>query len=281
MKIAVIGANGQLGSWVLRKLALEHEVVGLNSKQLDIGKEEQVTKVLTRIKPQYIINCAAYNNVNQAEVEVSAAKYVNELGVYHLAQVAKQLKATLIHISTDYVFDGKKGMPYWEEDQPNPLNIYGITKYSGERLIQEICQKYMIIRTSWLYSEKPNNFVHTILNKARQQTELKVINDHFGTPTLAEDLAEVIRQLIHHEGQGIYHASGNGECSWYEFAESILKFSGIKCQIEPISYKAYPELAQKPVYSVLDNKRLREGIGDTMGEWQDTLEKFMKAYKNE
>lgn len=271
MKILVAGAYGQLGNSVVKKMSSTHEVFAFSSKQLDIGNELQVLEVIKEIRPTFIINCAAYNNVNQAETYVNEARYVNQIGAYNLAKAAELIQATLIHISTDYVFDGEKKQPYLEEDIPNPINIYGITKYRGEQLIQEVCSRYMIIRTSWLYSDKNNNFPHTIMRLAKEREMLNVICDHIGTPTNTEELAGVIERLIYYNGQGIYHCSGNGMCSWYEFAKKIVELANIQCEIQPISAIDYKEPAKKPNYSVLDKKKLEDTIGYTMKEWQEAL----------
>lgn len=271
MKILVAGAYGQLGSSVVKKMSSAHEVFAFSSKQLDIGNELQVLEVIKEIRPAFIINCAAYNNVNQAETYVNEAKYVNQIGAYNLAKAAELIQAKLIHISTDYVFDGEKKQPYIEEDIPNPINIYGITKYRGEQLIQEVCSRYMIIRTSWLYSDKNNNFPHAIMRLAKEREMLNVICDHIGTPTNTEELADAIERLIYYDGQGIYHCSGNGMCSWYEFAKKIVELANIQCEIRPISAIDYKEPAKKPNYSVLDKKKLEDTIGCTMKEWQEAL----------
>lgn len=279
MKVVITGTNGQLGNLLLKRLSSNYEIVGLNSRQLDIGQEAQVFEAISSIKPQYIINCAAYNNVNQAEINISDAKYVNELGVYNLARAAELVKATLVHISTDYVFDGQKRQPYVEEDIPHPLNMYGITKYSGEKLAQQVCSRCLIIRTSWLYSEKTNNFVHTIMKLATERNTVKVISDHVGTPTNAEELAEIIEQLIENNATGLYHASGGGVCSWYDFARKIIDLANISCDIQPISYKDYKELAVKPCYSVLSKDKLEKEINYKVANWQETLEKYFASDK--
>lgn len=271
MRILVAGAYGQLGTSIVRKMSPIHEVFAFGSKKLDVGNEEQVLETVRRIKPTYIINCAAYNNVNQAEAYVKEAEYVNQIGAYNLAKAAELIQATLIHISTDYVFDGEKKYPYVEEDTANPLNIYGITKYRGEQLIQEVCRKYMIIRTSWLYSDKSNNFPNTIMKLAKEKEKLNVICDHIGTPTNTEELSEVIAKLIYFGGQGIYHCSGNGMCSWYDFAKKTVELAGLKCEILPIYAKDYKEVARKPSYSVLDKKKLQHTIEYTMKDWQEAL----------
>lgn len=276
MKILVVGAYGQLGSSVVKKMSSAHEVFAFGSKQLDIGNEEQVFEIVKKIRPACIINCAAYNNVNQAELHVDEARYVNEIGPYNLAKVAELMQATLIHISTDYVFDGEKNTPYIEVDATNPINIYGITKLKGEELIKEVCSRYIIIRTSWLYSEKNNNFPHTIMKLAKEKAMLKVVCDHVGTPTNTEELARVIERLIFVGGQGTYHCSGNGVCSWYEFAKKITELAGIECNIQPILAKEYNEIARKPAYSVLDNKKIERTTGYIMRDWKETLEDFLK-----
>lgn len=276
MKILVAGAYGQLGTSIVRRISSQHQVFAYSSQQLDIRSEEQVLQIVREIKPTIIINCAAYNNVNQAELYTNEAKLVNEVGAYNLAKAAEFIQATLIHISTDYVFDGNKKSPYVEEDIPNPLNIYGMTKYRGEQLIQDICSRYIIIRTSWLYSEKNNNFVHTILRLVKEKERLNIISDHLGTPTYTEELAEAIERLIHEGANGLYHCSGNGFCSWYDFAREIVRLAKIECDIQPISALDYQELAKKPSYSVLDKSKFEKTTGYQMKEWQETLKLYFR-----
>ena len=279
MKVLIVGAYGQLGSEVSKKLSLSYEIVQLGSKELDIGNEERVLEVIKSIRPVYIVNCAAYNNVNQAEVCKELARYVNEIGVYNLAKASELVQATLVHISTDYVFNGEKRVPYVETDIAEPINAYGLTKYNGEQFVQDICQRYIIIRTAWLYSQKENNFVHTVMKIGQEKKQLRVINDHIGSPTNVEELANVIEQLMSKGGQGIYHCSGNGMCSWYEFAKKIIQLSNIDCFVEPISAREYKELAPKPAFSVLRNLKLEETIGDPMKNWEDSLETFFAKYR--
>lgn len=276
MKILVTGAHGQLGTAIVRKMSSKHQVFAFGSKQLDIRSEEQVLQATREIMPTYIINCAAYNNVNQAEIYSDEARAVNEIGVHNLAKAAELINATLVHISTDYIFDGEKKKPYTEEDIPNPLNVYGASKYRGELFIQDICSKYIIVRTSWLYSEKENNFPHTILKLAKEKYNLNIVSDHIGTPSNTEELAEAIQRLIDNGIYGIYNCSGNGKCSWYEFARKTVELAGISCNIQPIKAKDYKELAKKPVYSVLDNAKIQSVLGYSMKEWEQALEEYFK-----
>lgn len=279
MKIVVTGAAGQLGTSVVKRLRLENQVYAYDSRQLDITNEQLVYKVLEEIRPTHIINCAAYNNVNKAEQDIKEADSINEMGTYNLAKGAEAFKATLIHISTDYVFDGEKKQPYIEEDIPNPLNVYGKSKYRGELHVMKECTRYMIIRTSWLYSYKSNNFLSTILRLAKERESIDVICDHYGTPTFTEELAIMIEKLIEVGGQGLYHCSGQGSCTWYEFAKEIVKLAKIDCEVRPILAKDYKEKARKPSYSVLDNAKIEDETGFYMKPWQETLTDFFKFYK--
>ena len=276
MKILVTGAYGQLGTSIVKKMSSHYEIFAYGSKQLDIRNENQTLQIVREIKPTYIINCAAYNNVNQAEVCINEARAVNEIGAYNLGKAAEYVKATLVHISTDYVFDGEKKSPYVEEDTPNPLNVYGLSKYKGEQLIQEVCSRYIIVRTSWLYSEKENNFPHTILRLAKQKDNLNVVADHFRTPSNTEELAAAIEKLIYNGAYGLYNCSGNGVCSWYEFARKTIELAGVQCNIQPIDAKDYKELAQKPSYSVLDNSKVQKLLGYSMKEWEEALESYFR-----
>jgi dTDP-4-dehydrorhamnose reductase len=293
MEVVIIGLTGQLGFEISRILenkmshnnSLEKEKIGLTkfcSEELDITNIDIVLKRISQIKPQVIINCAAYTNVDKAEEDYEKAFQVNALGPRNLAIAAEAVGAKLIHISTDYVFDGKgvnasgEKAPYREYDIPNPINVYGKTKLLGENYVREFCSKYFIIRTSWLYGENGNNFVKTIIRAAREKGKLQVVNDQFGNPTNAEDLAEHIYKIAFTDEYGIYHCTGNSICSWYDFACKIVQYAGIDCDIEPVSSEKYVTKAMRPSYSCLDNMMLRNTSGDTMRNWEEALYDFIK-----
>lgn len=285
--IMLIGYNGQLGSEIIRimKDLSQYKkliVIKVNSSKLDIANKGSVLNHINNVKPDIIINCAAYTNVDQAEEDYEESFRVNSLGPRNLAIAAESVGAKLIHISTDYVFDGKgvivngEKTPYKEYDTPNPINVYGKSKLLGENYVREFCSKYFIVRTSWLYGEKGNNFVKTILKLAKEKGKLQVVNDQIGNPTNAEDLAYHILKLAFTDEYGIYHCTGNGFASWYDFACKIVEYAGIDCIVEPVTSEQFVRKAKRPSYSCLDKMMLRSTIGDNMRNWEEALEDFIK-----
>ena len=290
MRILLNGKGGQLGSEIIgrwrTKLCeatnIDVELIELNSRELDITDKENVLTLISQLKPDVIINCAAYTNVDQAEEDYEKAFQVNALGPRNLAIAAESVGAKLIHISTDYVFEGdgviangEKAL-YREYDVPNPINVYGKTKLLGENYVREFCSKYFIIRTSWLYGENGNNFVKTIIKAAKEKGKLQVVNDQFGNPTNAKDLSKHILELAFTEEYGIYHCTGNGVASWYDFACKIVEYAGIDCIVEAVTSEQYQTKAKRPSYSCLDNMMLRNTIGDGMRNWEEALNDFIK-----
>lgn len=278
------GYEGQLGSEIVKVLEKQDNIlmIKVNSKELDITNRVFVLSYIIQSKPDIIINCAAYTNVDQAEEDYEKAFQVNALGPRNLAIAAESIGAKLIHISTDYVFDGRgvlsdgEILPYREYDLPNPINVYGKTKLLGENYLRELCSKYFIIRTSWLYGENGNNFVKTIIRAAKEKGQLQVVNDQVGNPTNAEDLANHILRLAFTDEYGVYHCTGNGICSWYDFACKIVEYTGIDCTVEPVDSKQFERKAKRPSYSCLDNMMLRSTIGDNMRNWEEALFDFIK-----
>ncbi len=254
--VLVTGANGQLGLTIQKYKGDYENVVFIFclSKELNITKKISIKSAFGKYNPDYCINCAAYTNVEKAEEEPEQALEVNAEGVKKLAEVCKEYGTTLIHISTDYVFDGEKGTPYTVNDEPNPINEYGKSKLQGEKYIQEITENYFIVRTSWLYSKEfGKNFYRTILQKVQTEKELRVIDSQTGCPTDTENLATYIMSLIvsNDKGYGIRHFSGKKEMTWYEFAVDILKDNEIKKDLKIVSDNSYKMKAKRPVYSVL------------------------------
>ena len=292
MKILVSGANGQLGKELTRMLdtgfaeigeipyTLKNaEVIKADIDDLDITNINATISFIENIKPQVIINCSAFTNVDLCETERDTAFRVNSLGPRNLAIAAQKVNAKLIHISTDYVFNGDGNEPYCEYDSCNPQSIYGKTKYLGEQYVREFCPKYFIVRTSWLYGYEGNNFVKTIMKLAKEKESIKVVNDQRGNPTNANDLAYHILKLIDSNEYGIYHCTGSGECSWYDFACKIVEYANISCEVAPCTTSEFPRPAKRPSYSSLDNMMLRNTIEDEMRFWQDALRNFIKNYE--
>ena len=284
MKILVTGANGQLGL-ELRNLLTENVFFSALKKEehsntyiLDICNKNALENFIVEKKISHIINCASYTQVDKAEQEIEKVFAVNKEAVKSLAEISQKYNIRLIHTSTDFVFSGNKNIPYVEDDEPSPLSIYGKSKLAGEHHIQDICSNFVILRTSWLYSQYKNNFVKTILKHAKEKGYLRVVYDQIGTPTYAKDLAEVIVLVLRHEQlQGIYHFSNEGAISWYDFAKAIIEISNLSCKIEPILTKEYPTLAQRPAYSVLNKSKIKTALGIEIPYWRESLRKCLSA----
>ncbi len=285
--ILVTGSNGQLGS-ELKSIIDEYKFDNFyftDRSTLDISNFKQTKNFITSNKITYIINCAAYTAVDKAESDFENANTINHLAVKNLAQIAKENNISLLHISTDYVFDGKNYKPYKEDDIVNPQSIYGKTKLDGERAILELNpQNSIIIRTSWVYSSFGNNFVKTMLRLAKERDELGVIFDQVGTPTYARDLAATILQIlpkIQNDNVEIYHYSNEGVCSWYDFAKAIFELSNIDIKVNPITTKEYPTPASRPHYSMLDKSKIKDQFEITIPYWKTSLTRCLEILAKE
>jgi dTDP-4-dehydrorhamnose reductase len=290
MRILIIGSKGQLGSELTRVLAIEHSelgqipniykdavVIGADADELDITSRNTVVAFAKEIeKIDLIINCAAMTDVDACETDQESALRINAIGARNAAYMAVKLNCPIIHISTDYVFDGHAVKPYTEWDIPAPVSIYGKSKLLGECYVRETCPESFIVRTSWLYGHAGNNFVKTILKTAREKGILKVVDDQRGNPTNAVDLAHHILKIGTTREYGIYHCTGKGDCSWYDFATEIVKLSGIPCEVIPCTTKEFPRPAPRPVYSGMKNLMLQCTVGDEMRQWQEAIATFMK-----
>lgn len=277
MNILVTGGRGQLGT--------EMRMVSRNSKntyvftdvnELDITDQEAIRKMISDHRINAIVNCAAYTNVDKAEDDYAMADLVNNKAVGNLAVAARDADATLIHVSTDYVFQGDRNVPCREDWPTHPLGVYGVTKLAGEESIRRAGCKYLIFRTAWLYSPYGKNFVKTMRKLTAEKDSLKVVFDQVGTPTYAADLASIIYKIIEddllHE-QGIYHFSDEGVCSWYDFAKEICELSGNTCDIQPCHSDEFPSKVKRPHFSVLDKTKLKETFGVQVPYWRDSLKK--------
>lgn len=300
MVVLVTGANGQLGQAIqsISGKYPEIDFVFCSSSELDITNLENCQAIFSTHHPHFCINAAAYTAVDKAESEPAKAFDINANGAENLAIVCKKHDTILIHISTDFVFDAyfSEGIAYYdrelrlplksnlgltETDVPFPSGVYGLTKLQGEQAIQAICEKHFIIRTSWVYSQFGNNFMKTMLRLASERDSLSVVNDQIGTPTNAVDLAEVLlkiiefcyAELVSASNYGIYNFSNEGQCSWYDFANEIFHQKGIKIDLKPIPTSAYPTLAKRPAYSVLDKTKLKSTFEIEINEWQTSLAK--------
>ncbi len=273
--VLVTGASGQLGK-CLQKIALnDHSIdwLFMNSSEIDITSKCDISMCFGSKQIDYCINCAAYTNVEKAESEKEQAFNINAEAVKNLAEICKAHKTILIHISTDYVFDGTTDNKYKEDDATNPINVYGASKLKGEQYIKDIIGYYFIFRTSWLYSEYGHNFYKTILNKASEGATLNITTSQKGTPTNANHLAELLVKIIQEESDryGLYHFSNAGETSWYEFAKEILKVSGNSDEVVLNEDNSYKTIAARPEYSVLDKTKLKSNFEIEVSSWQDAL----------
>ncbi|TSA15789.1 dTDP-4-dehydrorhamnose reductase [bacterium] len=283
MTIAVVGADGQLGTEIVKVFA-DEIVISLMQSDIEISEIGSVEKAFAKNRPDIVINTASFVNVELCENEREKAFLVNETGALNLARVLEEQKIPLLHISTDYVFDGLKRSPYEENDTPNPLNVYGASKLAGERAIQANCSRHYIVRTSGLYGHaqclgKGANFIEKILARSKEKDELQVVDDEVLTPTYTLDLARQIRVLAKTGNYGMYHATNNGECSWFEFAKEALRIAGLSTRVVPVSSKNYPSEVQRPAYSVLANSRLISQGLDRMPVWQESLAAYFEEPK--
>lgn len=282
MRVAVLGAGGQLGSDLVQVISPE-DLITLKHPDIDVCDFACVRRVLMEVEPSIVINTAAFHRVDDCEAEPDKTFSVNALGARNVAVVTQELKAKLVYISTDYVFGGEtqpRDIPYTEFDTPVSLNIYGKSKLAGEDFVRHLCHKHFIVRTSGLFgiagaSGKGGNFVETMLRLARERDELRVVNDQVFSPTYTKDLAGKIAQLINTEYYGIFHITNNGHCSWYQFATEILRLAGLKTPIIPVTSDEYPQKARRPRFSVLDNYHLRLLGMDDMRPWQEALRDYM------
>ena len=279
MVVLVTGANGQLGQSI-QFIANQYpnvQFIYTDYQELDITNFESCHTVFAKYKPQFCINTAAYTAVDKAESEAEKAHLINVIGPENLAKVCKEYNTILLHISTDFIFDGTSTQPYLETDIPNPKSVYGQTKLDGELAVQKNWEKHFIIRTSWVYSQFANNFMKTMLRLASERDSLSVVNDQIGTPTYAVDLAEVLMNIIQSSITnkpspfGIYNFSNEGVCSWYDFASAIFHQKGISIDLQTIPTSAYPTLAKRPSYSVLDKSKIKNTFNLKINDWKTSL----------
>lgn len=283
-KVIVVGANGQLGRCIqdLVEEYLNFEFYFFSSKELDITLKKEVLDVFAQNNFDYCINCAAYTAVDKAELEQEKAFEVNVKGVENIAKVCKRNNVKLIHISTDFVFDGKANKPYTEECASNPVSVYGHTKLEGENKIINNLKHFMIIRTSWLYSAYSENFVNKMLNLAKTNKEISVVSDQIGSPTSAKDLAKTILTILDSgfNKYGIYNYSNDGTASWFDFAQAVFLFREIKTKVSPIKSEEFKTIAKRPAYSVLNCSKIKTDY-DIIGQnWKQSLRKVLDQNKN-
>lgn len=279
-KVLVTGAGGMLGQALVPCLESRgHELISLPREKLDVTNYEQVLERLSTDKPDIVLHCAAYTNVDQAESEPDLAYLINGYGTENLAVACNKLDTPLLYTSTDYVFDGEQERPYTTWDATRPLSVYGKSKLAGEKAVQRHLTRFYIVRTSWLYGPKGKNFVDSIYALALEGKPLRVVADQVGSPTFTLSLSETVADLIETERWGVYHATDNGVTSWFEFARAIVAPIGV--EVTPIATADFPRPATRPKYSVMDKTTLISAIGRELPAWQDSLESYLQLRKTE
>ena len=283
MKIMITGDRGQLGADCTRVLNAIHEVMAVDLEELDITRLSDVETMVKYFTPDIILNCAAYTMVDNCETEKELAWKVNVTGPENLAQSVAKHGGRLIHISSDYVFDGRKKVPepYVEEDEPHPLSYYGKTKHESEKVVRQTTNRHMIIRTAWMYGVNGHNFLKTMLKLALKNpnNKIKVVNDQFGSPTWSHRLALQIARIIDVNSPGTYHATAEGYCTWYELAGYFLEKMEVPHTVIPCTSEEYPMPAPRPKNSILENRHLKEKGINIMTHWQDDLDQFVNDFK--
>jgi dTDP-4-dehydrorhamnose reductase len=282
MRVAVIGSAGQLGTDlvdVLRRVG-NYEVLGLAHQEIECGDPLSIEKTLKTARPDVVVNCAAFVRVDAAEARPEEAFRVNGVGALNVARACAGLDALCVYISTDYVFDGTKGVPYTETDAPHPINVYGVSKLAGEYLVQATCPRWLIVRTASLFgkagsSGKGGNFVETILAKAKAGEPLRLVNDIRMSPTYTRDAAQALEKLLLQSASGLFHLANGGNCTWYEFACKALEFVGLGNSVEPISSLNYPMEARRPTNSSLESTKLDLSIKGTRRPWHEALKDYL------
>ena len=285
-RILVIGAKGMLGRNLVEALRFPFfthpnsnlEIVGWDIDEIDIREENDTIAKITTLRPEIVVNVAAYTDVDGCESLEEKTFAINAEGMRHVALGALKCQAKVVYISTDYIFDGEKKEPYLENDPPHPLNVYGRSKLKGEQYVQELLKDALIIRTQWLYGKHGKNFVTSILRHAREKKVLSIVNDQIGSPTYTIDLSKAISTLIQCNASGVYHVANSDHCTWYTFGQAILKFSGMSgVKVIPVSSKNSGRSAPRPFYSVLSTMKLKQETGITLRPWQEALKDYLQT----
>ncbi|MDE7444534.1 MAG: dTDP-4-dehydrorhamnose reductase [Lachnospiraceae bacterium] len=278
-KIIVTGCNGQLGRAINHELMGKHDIEFVNTDvaELDITNIDKVMELAREVKPYAIINCAAHTGVDACEDEWDKAYRINAIGPRNLSIAASETGAKMVHISTDYIFDGKADKPYIEFDRPNPQGAYGTTKLAGEKMVKDFADRYFILRTAWLYGEG-KNFVKTMLKLSESNDKVRVVGDQVGSPTSAKELAAAIAHLLFTENYGLFHATCEGSCSWAQFAEEIFRLAGKAARVEAITTEEFGAKAPRPAYSILENYMFKLTTDYLFADWHDALTVYMKEF---
>lgn len=277
MKVLVTGINGQLGHDVMGELKKRgHEAVGVDIGEMDITDAGCVKRVMTQTAPEAVIHCSAYTAVDRAEEEVELCRRVNAEGTKNVAEVCAGLDCKLLYLSTDYIFSGEGERPWEPGDEPDPLNVYGLTKFEGEQEIKSRMDKYFIVRISWVFGVNGNNFIKTMLRLGRENGAVRVVDDQIGSPTYTYDLAVLLVDMIETEKYGEYHASNEGTCSWYEFAKEIFVAAGMnEVEVTPVSSEEFPAKAKRPKNSRMSKEKLVKNGFNKLPSWQDAVKRYV------
>lgn len=277
MKVLVTGVKGQLGYDVMNELTKRgHIAIGTDIEEMDITNADSVDAVIKENAPDAVIHCAAYTAVDAAEDNAKLCRRINAEGTQNIANVCKELDIKMTYISTDYVFDGQGERPWEPDDERTPLNVYGQTKYEGELAVQNTVDKYFIVRIAWVFGVNGKNFIKTMLNLGKTRGSLTVVNDQFGSPTYTFDLARLLVDMVETDKYGIYHATNEGICTWYEFACEIFKQAGMDVKVSPVSSAEYPAKAKRPSNSRMSKEKLTENGFEKLPTWQDALSRYLK-----
>ena len=279
MRILITGSNGMLGHDLINVLEDDHDLILTTSKTLDITDKEHVLEFIVENKPDIVINSAAYTNVDGCEENQDLAYGVNGDGVRNLALACRKIDCPLVHISTDYIFNGENTRPWVEDDEIGPISVYGKSKLKGEEAILEILDKYFIVRTAWLYGLNGGNFPKTMLELAKNHSEITVVYDEVGTPTYTPDLAEGISKLIETDYYGIYHLTNSGSCSWCEFARYIFEIAGVDVKVVPVTASEFARPAPRPHYSVLENKNWISHGFEPLRDYKEAIKEYVELIK--
>jgi dTDP-4-dehydrorhamnose reductase len=276
MRVLVTGFNGQLGYDVVKRLEeLNIEVKGTTRNNFDLTNEIETKEFIRNYKPDVVVHCAAYTAVDRAEDEKELCYSVNVMGTRYIAEVCRDIEAKMVYISTDYVFDGEGEEPFEVTDKPNPINYYGQTKYEGELEVQKVVDKFFIVRISWVFGSNGNNFVKTMFRLGKERDEISVVSDQIGSPTYTYDLAKLLVEMIQTDKYGIYHATNEGFCSWYDFVCEIFKQAGIDVKVKPIKTEDYPTKAKRPKNSRLSKSEINKSEFNRILNWKNSLERFL------
>lgn len=280
MKVLVTGVKGQLGYDVVNELEKRgHMAVGTDVEEMDITDAGKVETVLKKEKPDAVIHCAAYTAVDAAEDNEDLCRKINAEGTENIAKACQDLNCKMLYVSTDYVFDGEGERPWEPDDEREPLNVYGITKYEGELAVEKYVEKFFIVRIAWVFGKNGKNFIKTMLNLGKTHDEVKVVDDQIGSPTYTFDLARLLVDMIETDKYGRYHATNEGLCSWYDFAKEIFKQAGMNVKVSPVTSEEFAAKAKRPHNSRMSKEKLSENGFERLPKWQDALARYLETLK--